>query len=155
MHMSKVEESIELEVPVQTAYNQWTQFEEFPQFMEHVDEVKQLDDEHLHWKVTIAGKTEEFDAEVTEQVPDTRIAWKSTSGRENAGAVDFHPLGDDRSQIVVALDAETEGMMEKAADASGMAARQLRGDLKRFKELIEQRGSETGAWRGSVERDAS
>jgi len=153
--MSKVEESIELEVPVQTAYNQWTQFEEFPQFMEHVDEVKQLDDEHLHWKVTIAGKTEEFDAEVTEQVPDTRIAWKSTSGRENAGAVDFHPLGDDRSQIVVALDAETEGMMEKAADASGMAARQLRGDLKRFKELIEQRGSETGAWRGSVERDAS
>ena len=153
--MSKVEESIELEVPVQTAYNQWTQFEEFPQFMEHVDEVKQLDDEHLHWKVTIAGKTEEFDAQVTEQVPDTRIAWKSTSGRENAGAVDFHPLGDDRSQIVVALDAETEGMMEKAADASGMAARQLRGDLKRFKELIEQRGSETGAWRGSVERDAS
>ncbi len=153
--MSKVEESIELEVPVQTAYNQWTQFEEFPRFMEHVDEVKQLDDEHLHWKVTIAGKTEEFDAQVTEQVPDTRIAWKSTSGRENAGAVDFHPLGDDRSQIVVALDAETEGMMEKAADASGMAARQLRGDLKRFKELIEQRGSETGAWRGSVERDAS
>ncbi len=153
--MSKVEESIELEVPVQTAYNQWTQFEEFPRFMEHVDEVKQLDDEHLHWKVTIAGKTEEFDAEVTEQVPDTRIAWKSTSGRENAGAVDFHPLGDDRSQIVVALDAETEGMMEKAADASGMAARQLRGDLKRFKEMIEQRGSETGAWRGSVERDES
>ncbi len=153
--MSKVEESIELEVPVQTAYNQWTQFEEFPQFMEHVDEIKQLDDEHLHWKVTIAGKTEEFDAEVTEQIPDTRIAWKSTSGRENAGAVDFHPLGDNRSQIMVALDAETDGAMEKIADASGMAARQLKGDLKRFKEMIEQRGTETGAWRGSVERDAS
>ncbi len=153
--MSKVEESIELEVPVGTAYNQWTQFEEFPQFMEHVDEVKQLDEEHLHWKVTIAGKTEEFDAEVTEQVPDTRIAWKSTSGRSNAGAVDFHPLGDDRSQIMVALDAETEGVMEKVADASGMASRQLKGDLKRFKEMIEQRGTETGAWRDSVERDAS
>ena len=153
--MSKVEESIELEVPVQTAYNQWTQFEEFPQFMEHVDEIKQIDDEHLHWKVTIAGKTEEFDAEVTEQIPDTRIAWKSTSGRENAGAVDFHPLGDNRSQIMVALDAETDGAMEKIADASGMAARQLKGDLKRFKEMIEQRGTETGAWRGSVERDAS
>ena len=153
--MSTIEESITVKVPVRTAYNQWTQFEEFPQFMEHVDEVKQLDDEHLHWKVTIAGKTEEFDAEVTEQIPDTRIAWKSTSGRENAGAVDFHPLGDDRSQIMVALDAETDGAMEKVADASGMAARQLRGDLKRFKEMIEQRGSETGAWRGSVERDAS
>ncbi|MCP9485371.1 MAG: SRPBCC family protein [Gaiellaceae bacterium MAG52_C11] len=153
--MSKVEESIELEVPVRTAYNQWTQFEEFPQFMEHVDEVKQLDDEHLHWKVTIAGKTEEFDAEVAEQIPDTRIAWRSTSGRQNSGAVDFHPLGDNRSQIMVALDAETEGAMEKAADASGFAARQLRGDLKRFKELIEQQGSETGAWRGIVERDAS
>jgi len=153
--MSKVEESIELEVPVQTAYNQWTQFEEFPRFMEHVDEVRQVDEEHLHWRVTVAGKTEEFDAEVTEQVPDTRIAWKSTSGRENAGAVDFHPLGDDRCQIMLSMDAEPEGVIEKVADASGVAQRQVRGDLERFKELIEKRGSETGAWRGSVDRDAS
>ncbi len=153
--MSKVEESIELEVPVGTAYNQWTQFEEFPQFMEHVDEVKQLDEEHLHWKVTIAGKTEEFDAEVTEQVPDTRIAWKSTSGRENAGAVDFHPLADDRCQIMVSMDAEPDGAIEKVADAAGVGRRQVRADLERFKELIEKRGGETGAWRGSVDRDAS
>jgi len=150
--MSKVEESIELEVPVQTAYNQWTQFEEFPRFMEHVEEVRQLDDRNLHWKVTVAGKTEEFDAEVTEQVPDTRIAWKSTSGRDNAGAVDFHPLSDDRCQIMVAMDAEPDGMMEKVADATGVARRQVRGDLERFKEMIEGRGDETGAWRGSVER---
>jgi len=153
--MSKVEESIELEVPVQTAYNQWTQFEEFPQFMEAVDEVRQLDDRHLHWRVTVAGKTEEFDAEVTEQVPDTRIAWKSTSGRENAGAVDFHPLADDRCQIMVSMDAEPDGAIEKVADAAGVGRRQVRADLERFKELIEKRGGETGAWRGSVDRDAS
>ena len=119
--MSRVEETIELEVPVATAYNQWTQFEEFPRFMEHVDEVQQVDDTHLHWRVTVAGKTEEFEAEVTEQVPDTRIAWKSTSGRRNSGQVDFTKLSDERCEIVVAIDAETEGMMEKAADAAGLA----------------------------------
>ena len=153
--MSKVEGTIELEVPVQTAYNQWTQFEEFPRFMEHVEEVQQLDDENLHWRVSIAGKTEEFDAKVAEQIPDTRIAWTSTSGRRNAGAVDFHPLGDDRCQIMVTMDAEPEGAMEKVADAAGLAQRQVRGDLERFKEMIEGRGSETGAWRGSVERGSS
>ncbi len=153
--MSKVEETIELEVPVQTAYNQWTQFEEFPRFMEHVEEVQQLDDEHLHWRVSVAGKTEEFDAEVTEQVPDTRIAWASTSGRKNAGAVDFHPLGDTRCQIMVSMDAEPQGALEKVADAAGIAGRQVRADLERFKELIEGRGSEMGAWRGTVERETS
>jgi uncharacterized membrane protein len=153
--MSKVEESIELEVPVRTAYNQWTQFEEFPRFMEHVDEVRQLDDEHLHWRATVAGKTEEWDAEITEQIPDTRVAWKSTSGRDNAGAVDFHPLGDDRCQIMVSMDAEPEGAREKVADVTGMARRQVRADLERFKEMIESRGAESGAWRGSVDRDAS
>ena len=153
--MSRVTESIDLDVPVSTAYNQWTQFEEFPQFMEHVDEVRQLDDTNLHWKVTIAGKTEEFDAEVTEQVPDTRIAWKSTSGRENAGVVDFHRLDDDRSQITVVMDAETEGVMEKVADMAGVAESQLRNDLESFKEMVEARGSETGAWRGQVEAEKS
>ena len=117
--MSKVEESIELEVPVRTAYNQWTQFEEFPRFMEHVDEVRQLDEQHLHWRATVAGKTEEWDAEITEQIPDTRIAWKSTSGRENAGAVDFHPLADERCQIMVALDA-------RARRSDGEGRRRLR-----------------------------
>jgi uncharacterized membrane protein len=153
--MSKVEETIELDVPVTMAYNQWTQFEEFPQFMEHVDEVRQLDDKNLHWKVTVVGETEEFDAEVTEQIPDTRIAWKSTSGRAHGGAVDFHPLPGDRSQIVLSMDAEPEGVMEKAADVTGLASRQVKGDLKRFKELIENRGTESGAWRGEVERDKS
>ena len=152
--MSKVEETIELDVPVGTAYNQWTQFEEFPRFMEHVDEVRQLDDTHLHWRVTVAGKTEEFEAEVTEQVPDTRVAWKSTSGRQNAGVVDFHRLSDDRCQISVQMDAEPEGVIEKAADMAGVAAGQVRGDLERFKELIESRGAETGAWRGTVDQDA-
>jgi uncharacterized membrane protein len=152
--MSKVEESVELEVPVSTAYNQWTQFEEFPRFMEHVDEVRQLDDENLHWRATIAGKTEEWDAKITEQVPDTRIAWTSTDGRENAGAVDFHPLGADRCQILVSMDADPRGAIEKVADVSGMARRQVRGDLERFKEMIEARGAESGAWRGSVDREA-
>ena len=153
--MSKVEESIELEVPVQTAYNQWTQFEEFPRFMEHVDEVRQLDDESLHWRATVAGKTEEWDATITEQVPDTRIAWKSTNGRDNAGAVDFHPLSGERCQIMVSMDAEPQGAVEKVADVTGMARRQVRGDLERFKEMIEGRGAESGAWRGSVDREAS
>jgi len=153
--MSKVQETIELDVPVQTAYNQWTQFEEFPQFMEHVDEVRQLDEKSLRWKVTIAGETEEFDAEITEQSPDTRIAWKSTSGRPNGGAVDFHPLPGDRTQIVVSMDAEPQGLKEHAADALGIAGRQVRGDMERFKELIEGRAKESGAWRGEVERDQS
>jgi uncharacterized membrane protein len=153
--MSKVQESIELDVPVRMAYNQWTQFEEFPRFMEHVDEVRQLDDTHLHWTVTVVGETEEFDAEVTEQIPETRIAWRSTSGRRNAGAVDFHPLPGDRSQIVVSMDAEPEGIKEKAADVAGLASRQVKADLERFKELIEGRGRESGAWRGEVDRQAS
>ncbi len=122
--------------------------------MEHVDEVRQLDDTHLHWRVTVAGKTEEFEAEVTEQVPDTRVAWKSTSGRQNAGVVDFHRLSDDRCQISVQMDAEPEGVIEKAADMAGVAAGHVRGDLERFKELIESRGAETGAWRGTVDQDA-
>ena len=153
--MSKVEETIELDVPVGMAYNQWTQFEEFPQFMEHVDEVRQLDDTHLQWKATVVGETEQWEAEITEQIPDTRIAWKSTSGRPNGGAVDFHPLPNDRSQIVVSMDAEPQGVKEHAADALGLAGRQVKGDLKRFKELIESRAKESGAWRGEVERDES
>ena len=153
--MSKVEETIELDVPVGMAYNQWTQFEEFPQFMEHVDEVRQLDDTHLQWKATVVGETEQWEAEITEQIPDTRIAWKSTSGRPNGGAVDFHPLPNDRSQVVVSMDAEPQGAKEHAADALGLAGRQVKGDLKRFKELIEGRAKESGAWRGEVERDES
>lgn len=148
--MSQVEESIEVQVPVSTAYNQWTQFEEFPRFMETVDEIRQLDDTHLHWVVSAAGRREEFDAEITEQIPDTRIAWTTTDGPRHAGAVDFHKLSDDSTQIMVVMDTEADGVVEKAADAAGMVRRQVRKDLENFKELIESRGRESGAWRGEV-----
>ncbi|HMN98098.1 MAG TPA: SRPBCC family protein [Miltoncostaeaceae bacterium] len=148
--MSQIEESIEVGVPVSTAYNQWTQFEEFPSFMETVDEIRQVDDTHLHWTVSAAGRTEEFDAVITEQIPDTRVAWTTTEGPKHAGAVDFHRLSEDATQIMVVMDTEAEGLVEKAADAVGLARRQVRKDLERFKEMIESRGRETGAWRGEV-----
>jgi uncharacterized membrane protein len=151
--MSQVEESIEVEVPVSTAYNQWTQFEEFPKFMDTVDEIRQLDDTRLHWVVSAGGRREEFDAVITEQIPDTRIAWKSTDGPKHAGVVDFHKLSDDKTQVMVIMDTEAEGMVEKAADAVGLVKRQVRGDLERFKKMIESRGEESGAWRGEVPRD--
>jgi uncharacterized membrane protein len=148
--MSSVEQSIELEVPVTTAYNQWTQFEEFPRFMEGVEEVKQIDDTHLHWLTKIGGKQEHFDAEITEQRPDERIAWRSTNGPSHAGVVTFHRLADDRSKIMLQLDAEPEGVVEKAGDALGFLSRRTKGDLERFKELIEARGGASGGWRGEV-----
>lgn len=148
--MSQVEESIEVEVPISTAYNQWTQFEEFPTFMEGVDEITQLDDSHLHWKVSMGGRTEEFDAEITEQIPDTRIAWTTVEGPKHGGAVDFHRLSDDRTQLMVVMDAQDPGLKEKAAEALGVVTRRVRGDLENFKRMIEERGSETGAWRGEV-----
>jgi uncharacterized membrane protein len=151
--MSQIEESIEVRVPVSTAYNQWTQFEEFPSFMETVDQVRQVDDRHLHWKVSAAGRTEEFDAVITEQIPDTRVAWTTTEGPKHAGAVDFHRLSDDTTQIMVVMDTEADSLAEKAADAVGLAQRQVRQDLERFKEMIESRGRETGAWRGEVPKD--
>lgn len=151
--MSQVEESIEVEVPVSTAYNQWTQFEEFPKFMDTVDEIRQLDDTRLHWVVSAGGRREEFDAVITEQIPDTRIAWKSTDGPKHAGVVDFHKLSDDKTQVMVIMDTEAEGLVEKAADAVGLVKRQVRGDLERFKKMIESRGEESGAWRGEVPRD--
>lgn len=148
--MSQVEESIEVAVPVSTAYNQWTQFEEFPKFMESVDEIRQIDDTHLHWKVSMGGKTEEFDAEITEQIPDTRIAWTTTDGVQHGGVVDFHRLDESRTQLMVVMDSKDDGMLEKAADALGLVRRRVRGDLERFKEMIESRGEASGAWRGEV-----
>lgn len=148
--MSQVEESIEVEVPVTTAYNQWTQFEEFPRFMETVDEIRQIDATTLHWVVSAGGKREEFDAVITEQIPDTRIAWTSTDGPKHAGVVDFHRLADERTQIMVIMDTEPDALVEKAAEKLGVVSRQVRGDLERFKEMIETRGHETGAWRGEV-----
>ena len=148
--MAHVEKSIEVNVPVRTAYNQWTQFESFPQFMEGVEEVRQLDDKHLHWRAKIAGKTEEWNADITQQQPDQMVAWRSTSGAENAGMVTFTPLTSDRTRVNLALDYTPEGPVEKAGDLLGMVSRRVEGDLKRFKDFIESRGMATGAWRGEI-----
>jgi uncharacterized membrane protein len=150
--MRIIEKSIEVDVPVTTAYNQWTQFETFPQFMEGVKEVQQLDDTHLHWVTEVGGKTKEYQAEITEQVPDQRIAWRSTEGASNSGVVTFHHLAPGRSRVSFQLGYEPEGMMEEAGDALGIMDNQVTSDLMRFKEFIEERGDETGAWRGEVHR---
>jgi uncharacterized membrane protein len=152
--MSTIEKSIEVNVPVRTAYNQWTQFEDFPKFMEGVVSVKQIDDKHLHWKTNIGGKEKEFDAEITEQIPDKRIAWRSTSGPHNAGVVTFHHIDDNKTKIMLQMEYEPEGIVENAGDMIGVASHRIQKDLERFKAFIESRGSETGAWRGEVRRDS-
>jgi len=148
--MSNVQESIELDVPVRTAYNQWTQFEEFPKFMATVQEVRQVDDTHLHWKAIVGGKVTEWDAEITEQVPDERIAWRSTTGPANAGVVTFHRMGDNRTRVMLQMDYEPQTLVEKVGDAVGGVKLTAKGNLKKFKALVEERGTETGAWRGTV-----
>ena len=148
--MASIEKSIEVRVPVHTAYNQWTQFEEFPRFMEGVQEVRQIDDTHLHWRAKIGGKEEEWDAVITEQVPDNRIAWRNSSGAHNAGVITFHKLDDQRTKLMLQIDSEPQGATEKMGSALGMVERRVEGDLERFKEFIETRGAETGAWRGEV-----
>jgi uncharacterized membrane protein len=151
--MSTITESVDVQVPVTTAYNQWTQFESFPQFMEGVEEVRQLDDTHLHWVTEIAGVKREFDATITEQHPDERVAWKSTGGAQHAGVVTFHRIGDEQARVMLQLDVEPEGVTEQVGDKLGFVKRRVKGDLARFKELIEARGSETGGWRGEVQQD--
>jgi uncharacterized membrane protein len=150
--MSVTEYSIEVNVPVRTAYNQWTQFEEFPHFMEGVEKVIQVDDTTIHWVAEIAGQHREWDAKITEQKPDERVAWTNVDGAQNAGVVTFHYLDEDRSRVMLQMEFEPEGFKEKAADALGIVSRRVKGDLERFKEFIEKRGSETGAWRGEVEQ---
>ncbi|MBX5493091.1 MAG: SRPBCC family protein [Chloroflexi bacterium] len=151
--MASVTKSIDVRVPVRTAYDQWTQFEEFPRFMEGVKSVKQLDDTHLHWIAEIGGQTKEWDAEITEQVPDERIAWRSTSGAKNAGVVTFHRLGDGLTRVTLQMEYEPEGAAESIGDALGFVSRRVEGDLERFRDFIEGRGVETGAWRGEVRQD--
>lgn len=153
--MSNIEQSIDVEVPVRTAYNQWTQFEQFPRFMEGVEEVRQIDETHLHWRTKVAGKEKEFDAAVTEQVPDERVAWTSREGAEHAGVVTFHRLDDHRTRVMLQLDLEPEGPAEKVGDALGLVQRRVKGDLANFKAMIEAQGSESGAWRGEVDQDAT
>jgi uncharacterized membrane protein len=151
--MSSIKQSVDVSVPVRTAYNQWTQFEEFPQFMEGVEAVRQLTDTKLHWVAKIAGARREWDAEITEQLPDERIAWKATSGAQNDGVVTFHRLGDGETRIMLQLEFDPEGIVEKAGDALGMVRARTNGDLDRFKNFIETRQTETGAWRGEVDQD--
>jgi len=148
--MASVEKTIEVNVPVRTAYNQWTQFEEFPRFMEGVEEVRQLDDKRLRWKASVAGKDETWNAEITEQVPDQRVAWRSTSGAENWGQIQFSPLGADRTRITAVIGYQPEGVVEQAGDKLGLVEQRVEGDLERFKQFIESRGVETGAWRGEI-----
>jgi uncharacterized membrane protein len=151
--MASIIETIEVDVPVRTAYNQWTQFEEFPTFMDGVERVEQLDDTHLRWHGSIGGKDEEWTTEITEQVPDQRIAWKTTAGTGPDGVVTFHRLEDQRCKVTVQMDYEPEGVTEKAGSALGLDSRRVSGDLERFKERIESRGVESGAWRGEVHQE--
>src|SRR5262245_37318492 len=148
--MSKIEKSIDVNVPVRTAYDQWTQFEEFPKFMEGVESVQQLDDRHLIWRAEISGKMLEWTAEISEQIPDTRVAWTSTSGSRHAGVVSFYRLSDDRCRVTLQIDYDPEGVLEKVGDWLGVMSRRVEGDLERFKKFIEERGVETGAWRGTI-----
>ncbi|MEU4392508.1 SRPBCC family protein [Kribbella sp. NPDC023855] len=154
--MSDTIESVDVEAPITAVYNQWTQFETFPQFMEGVEEVRQLDPTHTHWKTNIAGVTREFDATITEQHPEERVAWKSDTEPRHAGVVTFHRLDDTKTRVTAQMDFEPEGLAEKVGDKAGLVSRRVKGDLERFKEFIEERGTSTGAWRGDVERpDAS
>lgn len=151
--MTTAEKSVEVNVPIRTAYDQWTQFEEFPRFMSDVESVTQLDDRHLHWKVEIAGVEREFDAEITEQHPEERIAWRATGDVRQAGVVTFHKIDENTTRVMLQLDMEPEGLVETVGDKAGFVARAVERDMKNFKEFIESRGAQTGAWRGDIPRE--
>jgi uncharacterized membrane protein len=145
---------VDIGLPVRTVYNQWTQFEEFPQFMDNVESITQLDDTTLRWRAAIAGVNREWTAKITEQAPDQRVAWKSVDGTNNAGVVTFHALDDNTTRVALQLEVDPEGFLETVADKLGFVARQAEQDLENFKRFIEERGAETGGYRGSVERRA-
>jgi len=151
--MPRFEDSIDVAVPIRVAYDQWTQFEQFPQFMEGVDRVVQLDDKRLEWTATVAGREKRWTAEITDQTPDTRIAWKSTSGADNAGAVLFEPLGPDHTRITLKLDADPEGPVETVGAGLGFLERRVKGDLERFRDHAEQAGPTGEGWRGEIHGD--
>ena len=149
--MERIEKTVDVDCPVRTVYNQWTQFEEFPRFMSGVKEVKQLDDTHVHWHAEIWGVDKEWDAEITEQVPDQRIAWRSTTGdAPNAGLVRFEPLAENRTRVRLALQYEPQGAIEKTGDAMGAMTSRVQSTMEQFKKFIERRGAEEGGWRGEV-----
>ena len=145
---------IDIDLPVRTVYDQWTQFEDFPLFMKHVVDVRQVDDTHLHWKARISGVSREWGAEITEQTPDQRVAWTATDGTKNAGVVTFHALSDDHTRVVLQMETDPQGFLEKVADWGGYISDRSKKDLESFKDFVENRGRSTGAWRGTVERDS-
>jgi len=149
--MERVEKFVEVNRPVNTVYNQWTQFEEFPLFMDGVKEVRQLDDTHLFWRAEVWGKEKEWEAEITEQEPDTRISWKSITGAPNAGTVRFEPSGDDRTIVRLVMAYDPKGLLETVGDALGLFTSQVERSVEQFKRFIERRGQESGAWRGEVD----
>jgi uncharacterized membrane protein len=149
--MASVVKSVDVKVPVGTAYNQWTQFEEFPRFMEGVKSVTQTDDTHLRWVAEVAGMEKQWDAEISEQHPDERVAWHATSGVQNAGVVTFHRIDDVTTRVTLQMDVDPEGPAENVGTALGFLDRRVKADLERFKDYIERRGTESGAWRGEVE----
>jgi uncharacterized membrane protein len=151
--VTTAEANIDVASDITTVYNQWTQFEDFPRFMEGVDEVTQLDDRHLHWKVSIAGVHREFDATITEQIPDVRVAWKADGEVRHAGVVDFHRIEDRRTGVSLQLDMDPQGLVEHVGDALGVVERRAKGDLKRFRLLVEKNQEATGSWRGEVPRE--
>ncbi len=151
--MTTVEESIDVDVPIATVYNQWTQFESFPQFMDGVESITQTDDTHTHWKTKVGGVEREYDTEITEQHPEERVAWRSTDGTTNAGVVTFHKIAADKTRVMVQIDWAPSGLVEKAGAALGVDDHRVKADLKRVKAFIGAQGTETGAWRGDVPRD--
>ncbi len=149
--MSTFTESVDVDVPVSTAYNQWTRFESFPRFMEGVEEVRQLDDTHTHWTIKVGGRTREFRATITEQHPDERIAWSSDDGPDHAGVVTFHRISDTQTRVTAQMDIDPDGFVESAADKLGFVERRVKGDMKRFKDFVEEVGHQRAGWRGDVQ----
>lgn len=150
--MSTVTESVDVDVPIKTAYDQWTQFESFPQFMDGVQEIRQIDDTRNHWVIKVGGVTREFDATITEQHPEERVAWRADEGPNHAGVVTFHRIDDNQTRVTAQMDIDPDGFVENVADKAGFLDRQVKGDLERFKGFIESRGAATGEWRGDVQR---
>lgn len=149
--MRTIDDSVQVNVPIRTAYNQWTQFEDFPRFMQGVHEVRQLDAKRLHWRAEVWGKDIEWDSEITKQVPDRMIAWRSVSGPEHGGFVEFTPVSATETRVNVHIEYEPEGLVENVGAAVGAASSRVHNDLEHYKDFLEKRGSATGAWRGEID----
>lgn len=150
MSKSQTSHTIEVDVPINTAYNQWTQFEEYPRFMGGVEQVVQRDPDTVYFKVNVAGRTVEYEADIVEQVPDKKIVWKSRHGKNTGGMVNFEPMGPNRTRVTLDMMYEPEGVLENVGDLLGLVARRTEQDLTNFKQFIESRGTETGSWRGEI-----